>query len=74
MRAKSRPGSPALPAFEKSKASASFFAKKEAKKLLFVGGCGAGRASARSEQKFFASFFQKRSASFLTANKQRLYQ
>jgi NodT family efflux transporter outer membrane factor (OMF) lipoprotein len=49
----------------KGKVSASFFAKKEAKKLLFAGGGGTAIAKARSEQKFFASFFQKRSA-FLT--------
>jgi hypothetical protein len=46
--------------------SASFFAKKEAKKLLFTAGCGTGRASAHGKQKFFGSFFQKRTAFFYT--------
>jgi hypothetical protein len=45
-----------------NKESTSFFAKKEAKKLLFAAGFDTGRANARIEQKFFASFFQKRSA------------
>jgi hypothetical protein len=44
--------------------SASFFAKKEAKKLLFAAGLGTAVARARSDQKFFASFFQKRSSFF----------
>jgi hypothetical protein len=47
--------------------SASFFEKKEAKKLSLTVGCGGGGADSPSEQKFFASFFQKRSASFLKA-------
>jgi hypothetical protein len=42
-------------------ASASFL-KKRSKKLLFTGGCGAVMAKSRGAQKFFASFFQKRSA------------
>jgi hypothetical protein len=45
--------------------SASFFAKKEAKKLLFAAGCGFCRANAHGTQEFFASFFQKRSAFLL---------
>jgi flagella basal body P-ring formation protein FlgA len=40
----------------------AFFAKKEAKKRLFAGGGGDVVAKARNEQKFFASFFQKRSS------------
>jgi hypothetical protein len=43
----------------------SFFVKKEAKKLLLTGGCGNTEAKARNEQKFFASFFQKRSSCLL---------
>jgi hypothetical protein len=39
--------------------------KKEAKKRLFTVGCGSARAKSHRKQKFFASFFQKRSASFL---------
>jgi hypothetical protein len=39
--------------------------KKEAKKRLFTVGCGTAQAKSRRKQKFFASFFQKRSASFL---------
>jgi hypothetical protein len=42
-----------------------FFAKKEAKKLSFIEGCGTIQANARKEQKFFGSFFQKRTFSFL---------
>jgi hypothetical protein len=38
--------------------------KKEAKKTLFTVDFGANGATARSKQKFFASFFQKRSAFF----------
>jgi hypothetical protein len=45
--------------------STSFFAKKEAKTRLFTVGCGTAQAKSRRKQKFFASFFQKRSASFL---------
>jgi hypothetical protein len=59
-----QPGETPESAFE-SKDSASFFAKKEAKKLLFAAGCGIGVANAPSEQKFFGSFFQKRT-SFLS--------
>ncbi len=44
--------------------SASFFAKKEAKKLLFAGGFGTCRARTYCKQTFLASFFQKRSAFF----------
>jgi protein SCO1/2 len=39
--------------------------KKRTKKLLLAGGIGVAVARAPSEQKFFASFFQKRSAYFL---------
>jgi hypothetical protein len=49
-------------------ASASFFEKEEAKKLLLTGGFGPDGATARSMQKFFASFFQKRSACLLTSS------
>jgi hypothetical protein len=49
------------------KASASFFEKKEAKKLLLTAGRGRAGAKAPSEQKFFASFFQKRSAFLLSS-------
>jgi len=53
----------------RTEASASFFAKKEAKKLLIAGGCGACSKRARSEKKFFASFFQKEAlASFVSLN------
>jgi hypothetical protein len=45
----------------------SFFEKKEAKKLLLTVGLCPEVATTASEQKFFASFFQKRSASFLKA-------
>jgi hypothetical protein len=41
-------------------ASASFFAKKEAKKLLFAGRCGTQRANAQRNQKFFGYFFSKK--------------
>jgi hypothetical protein len=47
------------------KQESSSFLKKRTKKLLLNVGCGCAGAHARSEQKFFASFFQKRSASFL---------
>jgi 3-carboxy-cis,cis-muconate cycloisomerase len=39
--------------------------KKSSKKTFGPAGCGTGGANAPSEQKFFASFFQKRSAFFL---------
>jgi hypothetical protein len=42
---------------EGEKASASFFEKKEAKKLLLTAGRGRAVATAPKEQKFFASFF-----------------
>jgi hypothetical protein len=41
------------------------FLKKRSKKLLIPEGVGICVAKARSYQKFFASFFQKRSACFL---------
>jgi hypothetical protein len=41
--------------------------KKRSKKLLLVGGSVSGGAKARSKQKFFGSFFQKRTACFLLA-------
>jgi hypothetical protein len=50
----------------RKEASASFFEKKEAKKLLIPAGCGNAVANAHHKQKFFGSFFQKRTA-FLTA-------
>jgi hypothetical protein len=40
--------------------SASFFAKKEAKKLLFTVGCGDADANAPVQQKFFGYFFSKK--------------
>jgi protein SCO1/2 len=40
------------------------FLKKRTKKLLLTAGCGDGGAKTRKKQKFFASFFQKRSAYF----------
>jgi hypothetical protein len=55
----------------KTEESASFFAKKEAKKLLFSVGCGADHANARRKQKFFASFFQKRSSCLLLSSANR---
>jgi NADH-quinone oxidoreductase subunit A len=48
---------------KKRQVRSSFFEKKEPKKLLVTAGGGTGVATARSEQKFFASFFQKRSSS-----------
>jgi hypothetical protein len=41
--------------------------KKAAQKLLFIWDMGAGRATAHvpESKKFFGSFFQKRTASFL---------
>jgi hypothetical protein len=42
------------------KGSASFFAKKEAKKLLFAAGCGATWANAHRKQTFFGYFFSKK--------------
>jgi len=41
------------------------FLKKRSKKLLLAAGCDTGLANAPNSQKFFASFFQKRSSSFL---------
>jgi hypothetical protein len=38
--------------------------QKKSKKLLFTAGCGESRAKARRKQKFFGSFFQKRTAVF----------
>jgi hypothetical protein len=38
--------------------STSFFAKKEAKKLLFAGGCVANRADAGNWQKFLLLFLK----------------
>jgi hypothetical protein len=50
----------------RKEASASFFEKKEAKKRLIPMGGGTVVANAHNKQKFFGSFFQKRTA-FLTA-------
>jgi hypothetical protein len=47
--------------YGEKEASASFFAKKETKKLCPVG-FGVAVANARRKQKFFGSFFQKRTA------------
>jgi alkylation response protein AidB-like acyl-CoA dehydrogenase len=53
----------------KQQASTSFFTKKAAKKLLFAGGVGTEIATTPNKQKFFASFFQKRSSSFSSQTK-----
>jgi hypothetical protein len=45
----------------KQQESASFL-KKRSKKLLFTAGSDLAGANAPKDQKFFASFFQKRSA------------
>jgi hypothetical protein len=45
--------------------SASFFGKKAAKILLFAWEMGHRRCHIPHEQKFFGSFFQKRTACFL---------
>jgi len=55
----------AIHALRKAKASASFFEKKEAKKLPLLRAV-AGARQRPQDQKFFASFFQKRSAFFLS--------
>jgi hypothetical protein len=47
----------------KGEVRTSFCEQKEAKKL-YPAGCGDRRANSHGKQKFFASFFQKRSASF----------
>jgi hypothetical protein len=47
-----------------SKVSSYFFGKKVTKKLLLTVGFGLAGATARREQKFFGSFFQKGTASF----------
>jgi hypothetical protein len=49
-------------------ASASFFEKKEAKKLLLTAGLGNIRAKARSKQKFFCFFFFKKRSPFLLSS------
>jgi methylated-DNA-[protein]-cysteine S-methyltransferase len=41
--------------------------KKRSKKLLLIGGVGAAIAKSHREQKIFGSFFQKRTACFLTS-------
>jgi len=41
-----------------------FFFEKKNQKTFGPAGCGGAVAKARNEQKFFASFFQKRSAFF----------
>jgi hypothetical protein len=46
--------------------SASFFAKKEAKKLLFIAGCGDGVATARRIKSFLVLFFKKEPLASLT--------
>jgi sulfite reductase alpha subunit-like flavoprotein len=43
----------------REKVSASFFAKKEAKKPLFTAGCGTGIAPTRRSKSFLVTFFQK---------------
>jgi hypothetical protein len=47
------------------KASASFFAKKEAKKLLVLWALASPSPRPPANQKFFGSFFQKRTACLL---------
>jgi hypothetical protein len=47
------------------------FLKKRTKKLL-IPGARAGRTTRLNNAKFFASFFQKRSASFLTCKSARV--
>jgi hypothetical protein len=44
--------------------SKHFFFEKKNQKTFAPGGCGVVDAQAHSEQTFFASFFQKRSACF----------
>jgi hypothetical protein len=48
----------------KSKVSASFFEKKEAKKLLLTGGRGPTGATARRGKSFLLLFFKKEALSF----------
>jgi hypothetical protein len=43
----------------------TFFFEKKNQKTFGPGGAGSTVATTRSKQKFFASFFQKRSACFL---------
>jgi hypothetical protein len=49
---------------QSQEASASFFAKKEAKKTLICWGLWQQRRQRPQEQTFFVSFFQKRSSCF----------
>jgi flagella basal body P-ring formation protein FlgA len=44
--------------------ASSSFLKKRTKKLLLIAGCGAAVATSHRKQKFFGSFFQKRTAFF----------
>jgi hypothetical protein len=46
--------------------SKRFFFEKKNQKTFGPAGCGNGDAKAPNEQKFFGSFFQKRTSSFLT--------
>jgi hypothetical protein len=65
LRAAQRRGNPEGRAGSRtSQASASFSAKKAAKKLPFTAGVGTTAATPPNKQTFFASFFQKRSSSF----------
>ncbi len=49
----------------KTKQASGSFLKKRTKKLLLIAGAGNAGASAHRKQKFFGSFFQKRTAFFL---------
>jgi hypothetical protein len=51
----------------RAKEEVTFFEKKVTKKPFGPAGGGTIRAKTRSKRKFFASFFQKRSASFLNS-------
>jgi hypothetical protein len=50
----------------KARQASTAFLKKSSKKLLILVGSGSGFAKAHGEQKFFGSFFQKRTAYFLS--------
>jgi hypothetical protein len=50
-----------------------FFFEKKNQKTFAPGGRGNGSATAPNEQKFFASFFQKRSACFVIFDSDAVY-
>jgi hypothetical protein len=62
MRLERKPGRPVC-LTNSPRLRTSFFEKKEAKKLLLPAGLGTSVATAPKDQKFFGSFFQKRTAS-----------